>query len=270
MLAGSLLTVTRGDELAIAFAALGAPTGEQAIVRGLASACGWGDRGALPPTTISHGVPWGLSLVPGSLERRVFVEGDGPAVTRFAADHGAVLDRLVTLPALPLWHAVRFDDRGPRWHVYLRIPPAGDAVAVLARLGVTAPALRPRDRITLVSLDLTREPRIKAYVLMPDAAIAELPADTQGFARAMLGDDRRIWWLVAHGLGAQPTTALHFGVARHVDEATVRARIAALLATLELDATAWQRVTEDHHFVSFQHVAGRPRVTTYFIPRVAR
>jgi hypothetical protein len=88
---------------------------------------------------------------------------------------------------------------------------------------------------------------------------------------------RRIWWLVA--LGFRPgqreavSAALHFGVPRHVDEATARERIGRLLAALELDVEAWRRATEAlgaHHFVTFQHRHGKPRITTYFVPEVAR
>lgn len=137
----------------------------------------------------------------------------------------------------------------------------------------------------MVSLDLTSAMRVKAYVLAPDTSLAELAAlhdtardtiagDARRFGAALLGDPaRRIWWLAALGYtgDVQPSScALHFGVPRHLDEATATARIRALLLHHELPVAPWERARSPHHFVTFQRRAGAPRVTTYFLPEVAR
>jgi hypothetical protein len=172
----------------------------------------------------------------------------------------------------------------PRWHAYLCTPPDQEiAREALRRAGVVEPpALRPGDRISMVSLDLTAAMRVKAYVLAPEMSLDELEAlhattsgsitgDARRFGNSMLGEDRRIWWLAALGWtgDARPATcALHFGVPRHVDEATATTRIRTLLAAHELPLAAWERARTAHHFVTFQRRAGAPRVTTYFLPEV--
>lgn len=312
----------RADELVGAFArlasALDVDDPDAALVRALAVRCGWGARpldAPLLPSGVRHGVPWGVSMVPGTRELRVFVEaqaepaslasyaGAAAGVTRFAAAHGAVTTRLdaiaaaIDLAGFRIWHALAVaPGEPPRWHAYLCVPPDRSAIDVLRAAGVTDPGLAPgpRDRISIVSLDLAEPARVKAYVLMADASLdavarvhdrarGAVPGDAERFGRAMLGDRRSIWWLVCAGYevgGASPTPArepaacaLHFGVPRHVDEPTARARIAALLAELELEQTGWRRATAAlgaHHFVSFQRRGGRPRVTTYFVPEVRR
>ncbi|MDB4964059.1 MAG: hypothetical protein JWP01_4058 [Myxococcales bacterium] len=312
----------RADEIAASYqrlaAAIGADARDVDVVRELAIRCGWGARSTaapLLPSGMSHGVPWGLSIAAGQPELRVFVEAQadpaGPTsywdaahdVVAFTAEQGAYVDHLRAMTrdlhataAMPLrmWHAVAFDPRRPeraaRWHAYVCIPPARPELAalLLERCGVEMPVLRPQDRITIVSVDLVVQGRIKAYVLMPDAPLdavaalhdraeAAVPGDVAQFGTAMLGDVRPIWWLAclgfATGARAPATCALHFGVPRHVDEPTARSRIRALLDRCGLDAHAWQRAADAlgaHHFVSFQRLAGAPRVTTYFLPEVVR
>lgn len=295
----------RADELIDAFVrladAIGEPAGAATVVRELAARCGWGERpisAPLLPSGISHGVPWGVSLAIGSPELRVFVEPQDPsgtlaaygarsrAVLEWLAQSGAVVDELramiAELPTHRLWFSVVFTrDAAPRWHAYLCNPPA--------RLVPTLP-LRPVDRVTMLSMDLVsaeRRRRRKAYVLMPDATPSTLAAlhdrargaqrgDAERFAHAMLGDARAIWWLAAVGLDADDalaSCALHLGVPRHLDESLARARIRAWLDSHGLDATTWMRaaaVLGRHHFVTFQRRDGVPRVTTYFLPEVAR
>lgn len=217
-------------------------------------------------------MPWGLSLAieRTSLELRLFIEARDPdVVTAFAADHGADLDRWNRmrrgLPRLRVWHAVALAP-SMRWHAYLCVRDRELARRALDNIGVALPPLRERDLVTMVSMDLTRAERVKSYVLMPEISADELGADAPRFGRAMLGDARPIWWLAAIG----PTTALHFGVPRHVDEPTATHRIRELLRSLELPTEPWERARGAHHFVSFQRRAGEPRVTTYFMPEVAR
>jgi hypothetical protein len=280
--------ITRADELLVAYdalaARLGTPARDRDLIRALAIAAGWGARpvhAPLLPSGISHGVPWELSCVAGSKELRVFVEAqaDPPsplgywraaeAVTELAASHGADVSRLrawsaglpTTLPRpARTWHAIAVPPEGPiRWHAYLTC----DGLEVLRRADLQPPPLRTDDRITIVSLDLAPRPRVKAYVLMPHATPADLAVhspDGPMFADAMLGGAPAPWWLVAVGLGADPTTALHFP-ARHLDAATARARTRALVPDLPED---------ELHYVSFQRRDGAPRVTTYFTPRVHR
>jgi hypothetical protein len=297
---------TRADEIVRAATAIAPGRGD--FVRALAQACGWGARSneaPLLPCGVSHGVPWGVSLAitPAGVEPRVFVEAqaDPPSpaaywraaaeVTRFAGAHGAQLDRLATVidgldAPFRLWHAVALGGE-LRWHAYLCIPPDGQETAheALRRAGVPSlPPLRATDRITMIAMDLTQAMRVKAYVLMPDASSDELAAlhdhargaiagDAQRFARAMLGDDRRIWWLAALGyttVEPPATCALHFGVPRHVEEPTATTRVRAWLRELALPADAWERARGAHHFVTFQRRDGAPRVTTYFLPEVVR
>lgn len=301
---------TRADELLASADRLAHACGvaiDRELVHALAIRCGWGARpvsAPLLPSGVSHGVPWGLSLAiePAALELRLFVEAqhDPPSpagylaaaaeVTAFARARGADDSRLdAMLAARPhrVWHAVALTPV-PRWHAYLCVPDRAAATEALARAGVPAlPPVRPADRITMVSLDLTTAPRVKAYVLLPDASLAELaalhdraaaahPGDAERFATAMLGDPaRRIWWLAAlASTGDGPATcALHFGVPRHVDEPTATARIGALLEALALPVAPWARACAalgGHHFVTLQRRAGAPRVTIYFVPEVAR
>jgi hypothetical protein len=238
--------------------ALDMPPHGRALVAELGAAASWDAPSR--PCTISHGTPWGLSCVVGARELRVFVEplGDPAAVTAVLARDGAVI------PAVPhagrIWHAVAIPDGGPpRGHIYYCRP----APATLDALGL------PRDdRTTIASQDLTSQPRIKAYVMMADAAIADLPDEVQPFAAAMLGDTaRRIWWLVCwHHAGGTRTPTLHFHVPRHADEATARRRIHAFLERIGVDPRPWQRAADAlgaHHFVTFQAPS---RVATYFVP----
>lgn len=276
---------TRADELTSAAERLAGACGEpidRAFVHELAIRCGWGARpttAPLLPSGVSHGVPWGLSLAieRGACELRLFVEAqaDPPSqisywnaaanVTAFAGERGASLDRLARMIDQPLrlWHAVSLTTN--RWHAYLCTPDNETARAALARVGSELPVLRPQDRITITSLDLTEERRVKAYVLMPDAEL-DTP-DARLFGEAMLGDDRKIWWLAAvSNLG----TAWHFGVPRHVDQPTATLRIRALLRSLDLPTEPWERIGWPHHFVSMQRRDGAPRVTVYFLPEVQR
>lgn len=309
--------VTRADELVSSFDALadalGEPARDRELVRALAVCCGWGARDSGAPLLASgvrHGVPWGVSTAIGTRELRVFVEpqSDPPAiegywraahdVASFAEAHGACLDRLraITAELAPsvevpyrLWFAAAFAAGRPtRWHAYLCIPPNRSALEALRRLDIAPPALRPRDRITIVSLDLADSGRTKAYVLMPEAAYDDVsalhdrasetvPEDVRVFGRAMLGDDRPIGWLAclgyAPGSASPATCALHFSVARHAEQAIARVRIRELVAALALNGAGWERACAalgDHHFVSFQRRDGTPRVTTYFMPRVRR
>jgi hypothetical protein len=83
----------------------------------------------------------------------------------------------------------------------------------------------------------------------------------------MLGDERPIWWLAAI---SSTTTALHFGVPRHLDEPTATHRIRDLLLSFRLPHEPWDRARGAHHFVSFQRRGTQPRVTVYFLPEVQR
>jgi hypothetical protein len=130
-----------------------------------------------------------MAIERNALELRLFVEAqaDPPSqasyweaaaqVTAFAESQGADLARLDRMldgvPPLRLWHAVSLT-REPRWHAYLCTPDNDTARGALARVGVEMPILRPHDRITMTSLDLTETKRVKAYVLMPDASLDEL------------------------------------------------------------------------------------------------
>ncbi len=284
---------TRADELASAVEQLAGACGEpidRALVYELADRCGWGARpttAPLLPSGISHGVPWGLSLAieRGGIELRLFVEAqaDPPSqrsywdaaanVTELAAEHGADLGRLERMlegmQPLRLWHAVALTPR-PRWHAYLCTPDNETARGALARAGVAPPVLRPQDRITMTSLDLTEAKRVKAYVLMPDASLDDLAVhspDARRFGEAMLGEERPIWWLAAI---SSTRTALHFGVPRHLDEPTATQRIRELLRSFKLPTEAWERARGPHHFVSFQRRDNAPRVTLYFLPEVQR
>jgi hypothetical protein len=310
---------TRSDEVVAAIDRVGAAVRfamDRDLARELTMICGWGSRDAhapLLPSGISHGVPWGLSLAieQHAIEPRLFIEPQadpsspaaywhaGLAVTRFAAQHGADTQRLdaildgieaSNLTPFRLWHAVALT-APPRWHAYLCIPPDLPEVAreALRRAGVTElPPLHARDRISIVSLDLTIAMRVKAYVLMPDASLDDLATlhdrasgaiagDAQRFGRALLGDDRRIWWLAALGFtesNAPPTScAIHLGVPRHLDETTATRRIRTLLDEHALPANEWERARAAlgaHHFVSLQRRDDEPRVTTYFLPSAAR
>ena len=263
--------MTRADELLLAYRTLGAPR-EEAFVRALAQRAGWGARptsAPLLPSGVSHGVPWELSIATPSSDRRVFVEAqsDPPTpegywraaaeVTAFAAEHGADVALLEELTAgmsrsLPrparVWHAVAISDE-IRWHAYITCPDTPAALALLSRAGGAAPQLRPDDRITIVSLDLAPAPRIKAYVLMPNARPDELP--DPDFARAMGAP----WWLVAHGTGA-----MHCPMRAVADPIT---RTRAVFAKHGLACPP----LDDLHYVSFQP---GPRITTYYTPRVQR
>ncbi len=282
---------TRADELVSASERLAGACGvpiDRALVHALASHCGWGARDTtspLLPSGVTHSVPWGLSLAieRSTIELRLFVEAqtDPPSqlgywqaaanVTAFAAARGAHLGRLERMldgvPPLRLWHAVALSPT-PRWHAYLCTPDRATAAGALARVGVDLPPLRPQDRITITSLDLTTEMRVKAYVLMPDATLDELAVhgpDARRFGEAMLGTERPIWWLAAV---SNTGTALHFGVPRHVDEPTATHRIRELLRSFELPTEPWERARGPHHFVSLQRRNGEPRVTVYFVPQV--
>jgi hypothetical protein len=300
--------VSRADELVAAVAAIGGEEDERELARELAVQCGWGERDVrmpLLPSGVSHGVPWGVGLAieaGARCERRVFVEAqtDPPSpdsywqrassVTRWAASRGADTSRLEAIteglgPPFRVWHAVAFAPL--RWHAYVCIPYGHHdaAVAALQRAGGGAlPPLRARDRVTMVSLDLTPALRAKAYVLMPDASLEELaalhdraghavPGEAQRFGERMLAaTHRRIWWLAALGFvdASRPATcALHFGVERHASEGDVRSRVRTSLEEHGLDAGPWRRASAgvaSHHFVTFQRRAGRPRVTTWFMP----
>lgn len=307
---------TRADELVSAVerlaGAIGIEPGAAAeLARAAAMRGGWGPRAVTAPrlpSGLSHGVPWGVSLAIGEPELRVFLEAQADpadrasylraaaALTELAVETGARAERLTAISGevepLRIWHAVRCRTGAtPRWHAYVCIDRArpGDAARALRAAGVEVElALGPRDRISIVSLDLAPAPRVKAYVLMPDASLDEVaalaeraaeaaPGDAHRFGRAMLGDPaRRIWWLVALGFSpgdrAPRTAALHFGVPRHLDEATCAARVRELLAALDLPAAAWERARATlggHHFVTFQRTGGAPRVTAYFLPEAA-
>jgi hypothetical protein len=300
----------------------------------MATRCGWASRQTITPllpSGVSHGVPWGLSIVvgEGAPELRVFLEAqsDPPSaatyaraardVTEFAAARaGATLERLhviepwlVSPDGSPLrtWHGVAFaPSKAPAFRVYRCLAGAARcdaAFCALARLGFEAAlarvrdSLRAEDRVTIVSLDLLRgaDARAKLYVLMPNASADELGllyeraedarrGDALLFARAMLGGvERPIWWLVCFAFTAasrdRPTSAaLHFGVPRHVpDDAIAHTRLLALFTKLGLDGAAYERCRAAlgpghglHHFVSFQRLRGRPRVTVYFMPEAAR
>lgn len=292
---------TRADELVAAAAALAPIVGVSAavlpLVRELADAAGWGGRATsarLLPSGVSHGVPWGLSLAVGVPALRVFIEAQadpatlahytdaGFALTAWMETRGADASRLramlaVTSTPLRLWHAAALSDAAPRWHAYICVPPDSPALAaaLVAAAGIVLPPLPPDARVTIVSTDLARDGRAKAYVLLPAAALATLAQyapDAVTVGAQLLGDrERRVWWLVAFGTPA--SCALHLGIPRHLSEPEARVRIAALLQAHELPLAPWQAATAAlgaHHFVSFQRHAGAPRVTAYYLPRVAR
>ena len=203
-------------------------------------------------------------------------------------------------PYVRVWHAAAFAS-APTFRVYLCVPAAHRSLSATRRfllddlgLGsaadVLAPALPERAAITIVSLDLAAASRTKIYALIPDASFAELevlcalgeesrPDDVARFARAMLGEERRIWWLVCFVFvgGKLRRVALHLGVPRHIPEdADVGPRLRALFDDLGIDPAPYLRSVEAlgpararHHFVSFQRIGDDPRVTVYFLPEGA-
>lgn len=298
--------LTRADELLAAFdelaAALATPARDRDLIRELALRAGWGARAItapLLPSGISHGVPWELSVAIGSPELRVFVEPQAdPALPRnywrtgldvlaFAADHGAdgiarlraltagLIETYADHPRAPrLWFAIALPPSGPpRWHAYVTCPDTATALAALERAGCSTAhlALRPDDRITIVSLDLVVPSlaRAKAYVLMRDASPYDVEGDVARFARALGGTPPQ--WLVAAGVGALPSCAVHVA-ARHLDPWTVPSRIESLLVQHDLDPAIYRRVQAlgELHYVTFQRSAGHPRITVYLAPRVRR
>jgi hypothetical protein len=274
---------TRWDELAAPFDALAAELrvdADRELLARIVQRCGWGARGVDEPrlpSGVRHGVPWGLSVARTEgepPELRVFLEAQcaPPTADGYWTAAERVLDGVADLARVRalgrgqrMWHAIGFArGRPPVFHAYVCVPETPQ----LAWDAVDADELRdelgPRARVTIVSRDLHAGGRTKLYAIVPDALVGELPwvRDDDGtaeFARVMLGEPRRIGWLVAY----QPATrvaALHFGALMHGDP-RLRDR---------LDAYAPGFPRGPLHFVSFQRAAsGAPRVTVYYLPEAA-
>jgi hypothetical protein len=109
--------------------------------------------------------------------------------------------------------------------------------------------------------------RVKLYVLVPEARIAELPgldADTRAFAQLVHPSDAPIGWLLAYTVAPAPSVAVHFAAHVHGDR-ELAARLAANLPP------AYSRARTvlgdpDLHFIA--HSPGKTNI--YFIPQVAR
>ena len=285
--------MTRGDELADAFGRLATrlEVDDREVLAQVVARAGWGARpitAPLLPSGVRHGVPWGLSIAmtPEATELRVWLEAqaDPPSPAAYLAAGAALLagrfDRCPALAAIATperwWHQLGFArGRAVRFHAYACVPDHPEvAWEALARRGHEIEALRnalpARAFVTMISVDLDG-PRMKLYVLVPDARVADLPLvgdDARAFAR-VLHDDTPIGWLVCYGFvpgdRAPSSVALHFGAAVHGDR-ELPTRLAAELERRRLPAYAQLGPL---HFVAYTQ-GERPKLAIYFTPQVAR
>ncbi len=277
--------ITRGDELARAFDRIAEPLalrGREVLGRVVART-GWSARpitAPLLPSGVRHGVPWGLSLaVSATTELRVWLEAqaDPPSEASYRAAGEALLEGFVDLGAMRAlgtpqrwWHALQFSrERPPAFHAYACIPDRPQlAWDVLARRGHTVPRLPANAFPTILSTDLPAG-RLKLYILVPDATPADVPlvaAEARAFATLLHPRATKIGWLVCYGFipgKAEPhSVALHYAAHVHGD-AELRARLARQLPAY---AALGQPPL---HFVAYTQ-GSPPKITTYFLPEVAR
>jgi hypothetical protein len=149
--------------------------------------------------------------------------------------------------------------------------------------------VREDDDVTILSLDARGG--AKLYLLQRDVGLdalgrayalgGEPPDDAVRFAQALLAGaaSQPRWWLTAHAFtdgGVRCRSAVHLGLLRDaVPGNVVHDRLLAYAQSLAIDATPYERCRDSlpegvraHHFVTFQRVGGRPRVTVYFSPPI--
>jgi hypothetical protein len=277
-MAVSCAVVTRWDELANAFDRLAGAfeiAGRDELAA-IVARSGWAERpitAPLLPSGVRHGVPWSLSIAIGAVTSvRVWLEAqaDPPSTEAYLAAARAMLgdSRWIATPQR-LWHQLAFTRGGaPTVQTYACIPDRPElAWAALGAAGDPLRAALPaRARVTMLANDRLAE-RVKLYVLVSDARIAELPglaAETRAFARIVHPSDAPIGWLLAFTFAPTPSVALHFAAHVHGDR-ELPARLAAHLpAAYSRARTALGDPAL--HFVA--HAPGKTNV--YFIPEVAR
>lgn len=241
---GAVTAETRWDELARAFdphaRAHGVAGEDRALLAAIVARTGWGPRAVtvpFAPCGVRHGIPWGVSVsrwaTPDGGARdasvRVFLAAEMPVARTLFDPFGDPAGAASVLPdAERVWHAVGFArGRPPAFHVYACVPERPEAAwrAIAAR-GHDADALRARlparARITIVSADRGAPDRLKLYVLVPDARIAELPLVSEAgraFAREVHPSDAPIGWLVCYafrpGDAVPSSVAVHFAARVH-------------------------------------------------------
>lgn len=266
--------MTRGDELAIAFARLAAAfeiTGPE--LAAIVARSGWAARpvtAPLLPSGVRHGVPWSLSISVSAnhVEVRVWLEAQAEPATpaSYLASAEAMLGPSPWIAGPQrLWHQVRFArDRAPAIETYACIPDHPErAWDALATRGTSLRAALPaRARVTMLAG--TRD-RAKLYVLVPDARVAELPwldDEARAFAHRVHPSDAPIGWLVAYALTDRPAAALHFAAHVHGDP-DLPARFADVPAFVRARAALGKPAL---HFVASAH----DKLNFYFLPEVAR
>jgi hypothetical protein len=248
---------------------------------------------------ISHGVPYGFSVAlgRGEPELRALLEAQsldgsaaayfevGRAMTRWIGGRVAVGDVTTIEPLFVpderapfrVWHGVVWR-RGstPTFKIYFSARARGTASAkrrVAAAMGRLGHRGVIAGEPTIVGLDVGK--RLKVYSLVHEAELARLWQDegAERFVRAFSGGD--IHWLVCFAFSeGKRTIALHHSLARHLpDDAEAARRIEGLAEAYGLDAQPYHAGREvlggRHHFVSFQHDEGAPRLTIYFTPAVS-
>jgi hypothetical protein len=267
--------VTRWDELAFAFDRLAGAfeiAGRDELAA-IVARSGWAERpitAPLLPSGVRHGVPWSLSIAIGEITSvRVWLEAqaDPPSSDAYLAAARTMLGGSPWI-ATPqrLWHQVGFTrGRAPSVQTYACIPDRPElAWAALGNAGDQLRATLPaRARVTMLAHD---HERVKLYVLVPEARIAELPGldtETRAFAQLVHPSDAPIGWLLAYTLAPTPSVALHFAAHVHGDR-ELPGRLAANVPAY-LRARA---VLEDPplHFIA--HAPNKTNI--YFIPEVAR
>lgn len=275
-LAVSCAVVTRWDELAAAFDRL---AGAFAIddrdeLAAAVARSGWGNRSIaapLLPSGVRHGVPWSLSVALGERTHvRVWLEAqaDPPSPAAYLAAARAMLGGSPWI-AEPqrLWHQLVFaPGRAPVVQTYACVPDRPElAWAALGTLGHALRAALPaRARVTMLASDPAR---VKLYVLVPEARIADLPGlddEARAFAQLVHPSDAPIGWLVAYTLVPAPKVALHFAAHVHGDR-ELPGRLAATLSVAYVQARS-ALGDPPLHFVA--HAPGK--VNVYFVPEVAR
>ncbi|MEP6863082.1 MAG: hypothetical protein ABJE66_20820 [Deltaproteobacteria bacterium] len=275
--------VTRWDELAAAFDRLASAfeIGGRDELAAIVARSGWAERSItapLLPSGVRHGVPWSLSISVGEVTSvRVWLEAqaDPPSAEAYLAAARTMFGGSPWI-ATPqrLWHQlVVTRGRPASVQTYACIPDrpelawaALDAAEAHIRSAAdrVRAALPARARVTMLAND---HERVKLYVLVPDARIAELPdldADARAFAQLVHPSDAPIGWLVAYTLAPTRSVALHFAAHVHGDR-ELPARLAAELPAAYLRA----RTTLGEpplHFIA--HAPNKTNI--YFIPEVAR
>jgi hypothetical protein len=267
--------VTRWDELANAFDRLAAAfeitCGDE--LAAIVARSGWAERpitAPLLPSGVRHGVPWSLSIAIGEVTSvRVWLEAqaDPPSADAYLAAARTMLGGSPWI-ATPqrLWHQLVFTrGRAPSVQTYACIPDRPELAwtALGAQGDRLRAALPARARVTMLAHD---HERVKLYVLVPEARIAELPGldhESRAFARLVHPSDAPIGWLLAYTLAPTPAVALHFAAHVHGDR-ELPARLAANLP-------AYVRARTALGDPALHYIAHAPSKTNiYFIPEVAR